>query len=215
MIVERDGYMHRGVFKGAHLAENQNLLILGESHHHAVADDPSYTTEGVVKNYFNHPNDRCYRFFDRIAGCFGFFPDERELFWNQVWFGNYVEESNCGIGDSRARKLVAKHREKYNKDLFSFVNEHGIDMMFCFSRLVYNNLPSRAAFEDAGTQYDVPKLHGKRDYISKFLYKPGTRPDCEVALKKQLLVYGFRHPSARGGFDATHYVDYLKSIIQL
>ena len=206
--------MHKGVFKGAHAAGDRNVLVLGESHHYMVADDPEYTTEGVVNNYFKHPNDKCYRFFDKIVKCFGFLPDEREQFWDRVWFGNYVEESNCGVGDSRARDLVEKHKERYNKDLFLFVNEHEIDIICCFSRLVYWNLPSRAIFEEKETQYDVPKLHGRRDYISKFLYLPGARPDCEVALKKQLLVYGFRHPSARDGFDATHYVDVLKGLVQ-
>ena len=124
--------MHKGVFKGAHAAGDRNILVLGESHHHMVADDPDYTTEGVVKNYFKHPNDKCYRFFDKIVECFGFLPDEREQFWDRVWFGNYVEESNCGVGDSRARDLVEKHKERYNKDLFLFVNEHEIDIICCF-----------------------------------------------------------------------------------
>lgn len=112
--------MHKGVFGGKNLTQNQSILALGESHHHGKADDPEYTTERVVMYYFRHPNDKCYKFFDKIAGGFGFGPKDRELFWNQVWFENYVAESNCGIGNSKARKLIGEHRAQYNKE-FRFI----------------------------------------------------------------------------------------------
>ena len=207
--------MHKGVFEGANLWQNQKILILGESHHHREADDPEYTTERVVKNYFNNPSDKCYKFFDKIAVCFGFVPDDREKFWNQVWFGNYVTESNCGVGDSKARKLIGENRGQYNKELFEFVNEHGIDLIFCFSRLVYDNLPDGASFESGGIKHNVPKLHGKQDYIRQFVYQPGERPNGDVALHKPLTVYGFRHPSARGGFSVEHYAPFIKKLVQL
>lgn len=207
--------MHKGVFKGATLSQKRSILILGESHHHGKADDPEYTTERVVKNYFNNPNDKCYKFFDKIAACFGFASDHREVFWNQVWFGNYVTESNCGVGDSKARKLIGGNRDQYNKELFQFINEHGIDVIFCFSRLVYNNLPDRAPFESAGMKYNVPKLHGKQDYIRKFVYQLGERPKGDVALNKSLAVYGFCHPSARCGFSAENYAPFIKELVQL
>lgn len=206
--------MHKGVFGGKNLTPAQSILILGESHHYGKADDPEYTTERVVMNYFRRPNDKCYKFFDKIAGCFGFAPKDREMFWNQVWFGNYVAESNCGIGNSKARKLIGEHRTQYNKELFEFVNEHGIDTVFCFSRLVYNNLPDRAPFESGGFRYDVPKLHGKADFIRRFVYLSGERPKGDVSLKKPLTVYGFRHPSARCGFSVENYAPYVKKFVQ-
>lgn len=205
--------MHPGVFKGNNLTANRNILILGESHHHTKSNDPKYTTENVVKNYFHNPSDPDYRFFDKIAACFGYSPDEREVFWNKVWFGNYVDESNCGIATDRAKKLIKENRKKYNKKLFEFVNQKGIDIVFCFSRLVYKNLPSQASFEDKPVRFDVPKTGN--DWIGKFIYKPGTRPNGDLGLNKELIVYSFRHPSARCGFRLEHYMDYLQNEIQL
>lgn len=207
--------MHQGVFKGNNLLTNRNILILGESHHHSESNDSNYTTESVVKNYFNHPGDPAYRFFDKIAACFGFLPSDRELFWNKVWFGNYVDESDCGIRTNKAKELVKKNRDKYNKKLFEFVNQNGIHIIFCFSRLVYNSLPDKTSFEDKGIESDMQDTGGERDYISKFIYKPGIRSNNDMELNKQLVVYGLRHPSSRCGFNSAHYTDYLKKEIQL
>lgn len=171
-------------------------------------------TENVVKNYFRNPNDSAYRFFDKIAACFGFLPDDRELFWNKVWFGNYIDESDCGIKTNKAEKLVKNNKSKYNKELFEFVNKNSINMIFCFSRLVYKNLPVKTSFEDKGIELDVQNTGGKRDYISKFIYKPGIRPNNDVELNNQLIVYGLRHPSSRCGFNSAHYSNYLKKLIQ-
>ena len=213
MTMKGGDAVHKGVFKGSNLSQNYSILILGESHHYqGEADDPEYTTERVVKNYFNNPNDKCYKFFDKIAACFGFAPDDREKFWNQVWFGNYVTESNCGVRDGRAQNLIREHRDQYNKKLFEFVNEHGVDIIFCFSRQVYKNLPGKAPFESADTRYDV---QGKRDYIMKFLYQPGRRLHGDVALHKPLTVYGFCHPSAWSYFKAEHYAPFIKKLVQL
>ncbi len=207
--------MHKGVFKGNSLSDNRNLLVLGESHHHAEFNDPNYTTESVVRNYFNHPRDKCYKFFDKIAMCFGFLPSDRELFWNKVWFGNYIDESNCGVKTSRAKELVKCNKDKYNKELFEFVNQNEIDIIFCFSRLVYNNLPHRTAFEDKEVKYYVSDVGEKRDYISKFIYKPGPRDNCDLELNKELAIYGFRHPSALCGFRPKNYMGYLHEEIKL
>lgn len=101
-----------------------------------------------------------------------------------------------------------------NKELFEFINEHGIDTVFCFSRLVYNNLPDRAPFESGGSRYDVPKLHEKADFIRRFVYLSGERPKGDVSLKKPLTVYDFRHPSARCGFSVENYAPYVKKFVQ-
>lgn len=206
--------MHKGVFEGNNLLTNCNILILGESHHHTIANDPDYTTEGVVKNYFLHPNDNDYRFFDKIANCFGYRSEQREVFWNKVRFGNYVDEPDCSVKTDRAKKLIEENRQKYNRELFEFVNQKEIDVIFCFSREVYKNLPDRASFEETGVCFETPRV-GKRDWIDKFIYKPGARPDDNTALKKQLTVYGFRHPSARCGFSAENYREVLQKEIQI
>lgn len=93
--------MHKGVFKGANLSQKCSILILGESHHYGKADDPEYTTERVVKNYFNNPNDKCYKFFDKIAACFGFAPDDREKFWNQCGLGTMSLNPTVGLETTR------------------------------------------------------------------------------------------------------------------
>ncbi len=207
--------MHKGVFEGNNLSTNCNILILGESHHHMVANDPDYTTEGVVKNYFLYPNDKDYRFFDKIANCFGYPSEQREVFWNKVRFANYVTESNCDIQTDKAKELMKNNSEKYNQELFEFVNQNEIDVIFCFSRLVYKHLPRRASFEEKGVCFETPKVGNVSDRIDKFVYKPGARPDGNTALKKQLTVYGFRHPSYRRSFSAENYREVLQKEIQI
>lgn len=207
--------MHKGVFKGNNLTKNCNILILGESHHHTKSNDPNYTTENVVKNYLHNPNDRDYKFFDKIAACFGYSAEEREIFWNKVWFGNYVDESDCGIRTNRAKILVECNKDKYNKELFEFINQNGIDIVFCFSRLVYQNLPRRTLLEDKSVRFYVDRTGGKKDWIDKFIYKPGTRANDDLDLSKKLTIYGLRHPSARCGFCPEYYMDCLQKEIHL
>ena len=56
---------------------------------------------------------------------------------------------------------------------------------------------------------------GKKDWIDKFIYKPGKRANDDLDLSKKLTVYGLRHPSARCGFRPEHYKDYLQKEIRL
>ena len=203
--------MHQGVFKGNNLVENCNILILGESHHHTEKNDINYTTEKVVKDYFCNPNDRDYKFFDKIAACFGYLEKDRETFWNKVYFGNYVDESDCGIKTDRAKKLIEQNNQMYNKKLFEFVNQNEIDIIFCFSRLVYKQFPLR----HKSVYFEVPKTGKKSDWINRVVYKPGIRLVGDTVLKKNLTVYGFRHPSARCGFCSEHYKNYLQKEIQV
>lgn len=207
--------MHKGVFKGNDLSKNYNILILGESHHHSEMYDINYTTENVVKNYFRNPKDRAYRFFDKIAASFGYSANEKEVFWNKVYFGNYVDESNCGSRTDRAKLLVENNKDKYNEELFEFINQNGIDIVLCFSRLVYNNLPEQTLSENKSVRFYVDSTGGKKDWIDKFIYKPGKRANDDLDLSKKLTVYGLRHPSARCGFRPEHYKDYLQKEIRL
>ena len=66
-----------------------------------------------------------------------------------------------------------------------------------------------------GFPFEVSEPGGKRDWIEKLIYKPGTRANGDIALDKTLTVYGFRHPSARCGFCPEHYKDYLQKEIRL
>lgn len=72
-----------------------------------------------------------------------------------------------------------------------------------------------AAYSDERLSFEVSKTGGKRDWIEKLIYKPGTRANGDIALDKTLTVYGFRHPSARCGFCPEHYKDYLQKEIRL
>lgn len=72
-----------------------------------------------------------------------------------------------------------------------------------------------AVYSDERLSFEVSEPGGKRDWVDKFIYKPGTRANGDIALDKTLTVYGFRHPSARCGFCPEHYKDYLQKEIRL
>lgn len=134
--------------------------------------------------------------------------EQRRNFWDNVFFGNYISVL-CGVGDSKAKNTIKaeNHREEYNDQLFSFVNDNQIDAIFCFSRLVYNNLP-KLAKEDGDKQdsQNCEPIGRKKDYINICKYVPGAaRPGTSIPLIKELTVYGMRHPSAKGGFKAENY----------
>ena len=216
--------MHYGVYIGKAAEKETRILILGESHHNknneGQGEPASYTTSSVVETYLAEENTcRGHRFFHKIAQSFGMDTtkaEEKERFWDKIYFGNYIDVV-CGVKDSAAKKIIEdkENRKRYNKELIQFVNENKIDIICCFSRLVYNHFPDRASFEDKSIPFEVPKTGGKRDWIEMFIYKPGTRANGDIALDKKLTVYGFRHPSARCGFCPEHYMDYLQKEIQL
>lgn len=72
-----------------------------------------------------------------------------------------------------------------------------------------------AVYPDERLSFEVSEPGGKRDWIEKLIYKPGTRANGDIALDKTLTVYGFRHPSAGCGFCPEHYKDYLQKEIRL
>lgn len=214
--------MHHGVYIGKAAAKETRILILGESHHNIEGQGKPafYTTSSVVETYLaEDKTEKAHRFFHKIAQAFGVDTtksDEKEKFWDKIYFGNYIDVV-CGVKDSAAKKIIKdkEKRKKYNKELFQFVNENKIDIICCFSRLVYNHLPNRASFENKSIPFEVPKTGGKRDWIEKFIYKPGTRANGDIALDKKLTVYSLRHPSAACGFCPEHYKDYLQKEIRL
>lgn len=72
-----------------------------------------------------------------------------------------------------------------------------------------------AVYPDERLSFEVSEPGGKRDWVEKLIYKPGTRANGDIALDKTLTVYGFRHSSARCGFCPEHYKDYLQKEIRL
>lgn len=239
--------MHRGVFIGNNVRnQEKRILILGESHHWSKGDwelkpneteeqaeerrkkkAEEYETKKVITNYLDNyktrSRDRAYQFFEKIILSFGLDPErERETFWNNVYFGNYIEEL-CGIKDGKAANVLKTknggilNREKYNDTLFEFINLNRIDIVFCFGRLVFNNLPSlnKEYFTEEKCQDKIEiKKSGKPiDYIANCAYLPDiNHKSTNFVLKKRLDVYGLKHPSAYG-FNPENYVDVLKKLL--
>ena len=217
-----------GFYQGA---SAKNILLLGESHHWCKEDankspaernkkEQEYSTNRTVERYLHlHENggyDPAYAFFEKIAQTFGFEPaKDRMRFWNSVYFKNYVTDGLCGVGDSKAKNRIFCNREKYNNDLFRFINEHGITTVFVFSRLVYKSLPqfARGREEKQPNCDDGTLTVGKRkDYLSHCIYVKGETHGCtKVLLARDAAFFGMRHPSARGGYRPENYVDILRA----
>lgn len=212
--------MHWGVFHGKLAGERkERILILGESHHISTEKDvttnknpgvrATYSTHNIVEEYLQNYNtctgkDRkdSFLFFDKIVRTFGIDPEtSRSEFWDQVYFGNYIDVL-CGIGDDFAKNQIksGKNRQKYNDQLFDFINAHNISQIFCFSVLSYNNLPSMVSGEKE--EPNAIGKQGKRNvYLYRCLYKAGVaRENTSIVLEKDLEVFGIRHPSAKGGY---------------
>lgn len=198
--------MYNNVFCGNKVAaQKKKVLILGESHY-----GTTNSTQSVIENYWNNYNnrnekrDKAYRFFENIVRTFGYVPDkDREAFWNCVYFGNYVEEL-CGVGDRRAKNAIFDHRNEYNEHLFRFIRDNKIDMVFCFSRLVFNNLP----------QAEKPELWqksgGGRSRIEWCTYNRITIVEETIQLEKPVIIYGLQHASSY--YSWSRFQDGLKKI---
>ncbi len=204
------------MFKNVFIGENaknksKRILILGESHYEEAGEIDG--TESVVKFLAVEGNDteKKTMFYKNIMKTFGYdiTPENRVLFWNKVFCGNYVDKL-CGKGENNTAKHHIHHnRNVYNNKLFDFINENEIDIVFCFSRLVYNNLPSFAKSEKEIKLITYPQL-----YLNKFTYQPNCNHKwCDVQLKKQLTVYGLKHPSAF--YNPETYSEAIKNEIQI
>lgn len=212
--------MHHGVHIGTQAAQrNIRTLILGESHHTSDGENSlpgvpaTYETADVIRRYLeNYASSagryQAYRFFDNIVAAFGCDPNkDRIAFWDGVYFGNYIDVL-CGVRDSAATKVLAEpgKREELNAQLFSFVEQHQIDVIFCFSRKVYNKLPP---LEDGDTMIPADTRDSHR--LEVCTYRAGERKYGTVALSKGLTVYGLKHPSQ--GFSYHRYASQLKEIL--
>lgn len=202
--------------------QKKRILILGESHHWSGDDseneeqrrekERSYRTQNVMDNYLRvRGQDPCYRFFDKIVQSFGYDKEERGTFWEKVWFCNYVDNCLCGVGDAVAKNMIRQHRTAYNNSLFTFINENGIDALFCFSRLVFNNLPGLTRKEeDKGKLTQSVTVGNQKDYIGLCVYQDHiAHPHVDILLDKELYAYCMRHPSGVGGYKPENYVAVL------
>lgn len=214
--------MFKGVYEGENAKyQNKRILILGESHYDKDGYD-NFTTKSVIKNYHLNPNEKKYNFFHKIAQCFSVntndIDKEFERFWSNVYFANYVDEL-CGIGDSKAKSLIENNKKEYNNELFEFINKNEIDIVFVFGRTVYNNLPSYSKNKTAAEkQPDLDNgnifVGSRRDFISHCVYLKGERhKNVKTVLKRDVHIYGLRHPSAQCGFNVENYKPYLKNLI--
>ncbi len=219
--------MHPGVFEGQKAKDQPvRILILGESHHINKKDkenseagkEATYPTCRVVAEYFEdtEKKNKNLRFFEKIAKSFGIIvplDEEADAFWNKVYFGNYISVL-CGVGDNTAENMIKDedNRKTYNNDLFKFVNEKGIDVIFCFGRRVFNALPSLYdKSEDKGKVLNGITIGGKADYISKCVYLPHvSHGNTDILLEKELSVFCMRHPSGKGGYSYENYRNYLE-----
>ena len=220
--------MHHGEYIGAKAAKKR-ILILGESHRiskDTISDDrtcgvaATYTTAGVVEEYLRTNNT--LTFFKKIGEAFGQpmkSQEDKIAFWEQFYFGNYIDVL-CGVRTDAAKAYLctADHRQAMNDALFDFINHHKIDVVVCFSRLVYNHLPSlnrrHKAKEDLGKVVCPALVGGKTDYIAQCRFLPSIpHAHTAVTLEKPLSVYCLRHPSARGGFCAENYVATLSVLL--
>lgn len=199
--------MHDGVYIGKKFPEQKTkILILGESHHGSeeVKGKPApYTTEDIINEYLSAKKheikmSRSLFFFTKIAHSFDSSLNQNQTieFWESVAFGNYIDVS-CGIKDGFAQQyLDDDNRNRLNRDLFKFVNEYGIDVVICFSKLAFVSLPNTSMTED--------------NYEIRILKYPANGDN---ALDKELRIYGIPHPSGYG-FKPKSYNIALKGIYE-
>lgn len=231
--------MHKGVFVGSNAKNrNERILILGESHHISKTDDKNsekfkpatYDTKCVVREHIEDITNtkKSLHFFQKIGNAFGFPMEteaEKTAFWENFYFGNYIDVL-CGIKDGAAGEYLAQkddngitNRQKMNDDLFEFVNDNNIDVIVCFSRKVFDNLPSlNKKFlkeEDKKRVKDKMTVGRQNDFIGQCVYLPNiSHNNTSAILKKPLAAYSLRHPSARGGFCPENYADALSKLLK-
>lgn len=195
------------VYQGEQAAKQPiRVLILGESHYEG--ESKINGTADVVRYRAVEGNDNKTSFFKNIMKTFGYdpIPEQRLLFWSKVYCGNYVSEL-CGIRkNNTAADKIKNNRKRYNDELFAFVNDHDIDIVFCFSRLVYRYLPAATSGEN-----EELLINHRTNSLKRFVYQAGVEHnECGIVLKKPLVIYGLKHPSA--GFSPTVYRDYFDAV---
>ena len=198
--------MHKGEYIGKCFEEQKTkILILGESHHGDENEigkpRENRLTVDVVNDYLNAKKgdmDRAWYFFTKIAHAFyeSFDRSQTIKFWEKVAFGNYVDVC-CGVKDKTAKKFIHEMKDIYNHELFQFVNKNSIDVVLCFSKLVFGSLPE--------TSIPIEEM----DPRIKIRYYAAN----EYSLNKELRIYGIPHPSGYG-FKPKEYNNALRDLLR-
>ena len=209
--------MYHGPYIGT-VAEKQpkRILILGESHHDIP---PTMTTQQVVDGYLEGKH---VQFFQNIAKSFGIYAEraeEKVLFWDKLFFGNYIDislDGPSGEGDQTAKKLIADHKGRYNLDLADFVNRHQINTIFCFGlTTVFDHLPGNhyAGILPSGDGSVIAdKKLGKNGKLEIAGYLCEPSPET---YDHPVRIYGMTHPSDHWhGFSPEPFVEYLKPVFE-
>ena len=219
--------MNHGVWVGNNIFQENRTLILGESHYgdenntnDKIGEPVPYETREVIQEYLTNrilgiAYEKWYRFFDLIAESFGYSPDSSEEFYNKIWFGNYVPVL-CGVkSGNRAAEYITKYRLDYNNELFKYVNVYKINTIICFSKSVYWNLPS--GFKDETAEDFILGFIGKRkNIVNIHKYRGNVKHDaCDIVLEMPLTVYGIKHPSSAGGYNADQVYKFLSERIAI
>lgn len=214
-FIREELQMYKGVWTAGGNREGKRILILGESHYYKKGKK-DFTTTDVLSRHLG--NECTSSFFDKIAESFGYSKENSIEFWNQVCFGNYVEVL-CGIQDYRARDAIRfnNNRTYYNNRLFEFINGNDIDVLVCFGKLQYNNLPIERKSSEFDRRPLKNKLGTKNDIVEFGTYKAGLehKKYGDIVLKKDLKVYSFRHPSARGGYSVENVWEFIRNNLDL
>ncbi len=194
----------------------KKVLILGESHYgnkDEIGKSP-FATKDIVKGYLG---EKSHRFFNAIAKTFGYERKNIKEFYDYICFGNYVDVVVDKDDKKRNGKAyIEANKNVYNKELFDFCIGNSIDIVVCFSKAVYWNLPFGYGEDQRKNQKENQK-EDQREYqrenkkatikIEKWMYKQGT-----LDLDKDLLVYGLPHPTGWPGYDAKLiYEEYMKN----
>lgn len=205
--------MYNGVWVGEKIPDKNRVLILGESHY---VDEKSSIeeTSGVVNRFINNSQV----FFDRIAMSFNYDTSEKNEFYQKVFFGNYIGKL-CGKQDGKAKQILSNNdnRIEYNDELFKYVNNNKISTIVCFSKLVFNKLPSMNYKNGEEWIEDKTITIGKKKSIfSHCIYKKNNAHNyCNIKLDNDLLVISLSHPSAACGYSVVEAKEYLSSIEEL
>lgn len=212
--------MHPGIWKGKNVETlKQKVLILGESHYvsdfrdnHDALGKVSFTTRSIVEEYLKyHISNGRWSFFTKIAKTFGYNTEgEIRKFYDLVYFGNYVNVLVDKAGEQNGKYFIDKNKTIYNKELFDFCVNSSINVVVCFSKLVYDNLPNGGKNLNSQNENNMTIPWGKGTTSpEKWLYEKGYWENKFLILDNNLLVYGLPHTSRPYDVDLV-YNEYIK-----
>ncbi len=203
---------------------DNKVLILGESHYGSEYNYGQVLekdeTKKIVQYYLrlksgeehNSEKSNWTSFFSKIASSFGYGNRYAE-FYGKVLFANYVDV-HCGLKSYHASSYLEdnSYRIHCNDELFELINVKKVDSLFCFSKRVYDNLPSLEKDKEKA-ETDIISLESSKStqQVNRCNYRSGIGHDyCRVSLLKDIEVFCFRHPAA--GLSTTRAAEYIKKL---